>query len=59
MQDAFSMSKDELGQYMKMIDSMLQDIGVLKRSASQDGPAAGVQADGQRPCQPSPLSATT
>ena len=57
VRDSFTMSKDELDQYINMIDSMLQDIGVLKRSASQDGPAAGVQAEAQRPPQPSPLSA--
>jgi hypothetical protein len=54
LRPSLTMSNEALDQYINMIDSMLQDIGVLRRSASQEGLA---QADGQRPPQPSPLSA--
>lgn len=57
VREPLTISRDELDQYINMMDSMLQDIDMLKRSASQDGPAAGVQAEVQRPPQPSPLSA--
>ncbi|KAK3898043.1 hypothetical protein C8A05DRAFT_38384, partial [Staphylotrichum tortipilum] len=53
----FFITKDELDQYINMIDSMLQDIGV-KRPTGQDGPTATpAQATPQQAPQPSPLSA--
>lgn len=57
LRSTLTMPKNELDQYINMIDSMLQDIGVLKRPSNQDSPAAGANVDGQRPPQPSPLSA--
>jgi hypothetical protein len=58
--ETFTITKDELEPYINMMDSMLQDIEMLKRSAGsagQEGAAAGAQAAGQLPPQPSPLSA--
>ncbi|KAL2170156.1 hypothetical protein VTG60DRAFT_5107 [Thermothelomyces hinnuleus] len=51
--ESLTITKDELDQYMNMLESMVQDIEMLKRSAGQSGAGAGVQV----PPQPSPLSA--
>ncbi|KAL2201547.1 hypothetical protein P885DRAFT_26459 [Corynascus similis CBS 632.67] len=56
--ESLTITKDELDQYINMLDSMVQDIEMInKKSAGQAGAGAGAPAAGQLPPQPSPLSA--
>jgi hypothetical protein len=57
LSDSLTITKEELDPYITMMDSMLQDMEVLKRSAAQEAAGGGAQAATQLPPQPSPLSA--
>lgn len=57
LSDSLTITKEELDPYISMMDSMLQDMEVFKRSAAQEAAGGGAQAATQVPPQPSPLSA--